>query len=41
MFPYRLMTGNQIRRFIGSATPFTDDDAETSPDPVTGGAHFG
>ena len=41
MFPYRLMTGSQIRRFIGSATPFTDSDAEASPDPVTGGAHFG
>ena len=41
MFPYRLMTGNQIPRFVGSAVPFTDDDAEPSPDPVTGGAHFG
>lgn len=41
MFPYRLMTGNQIPRFIGSSIPFTDDDAEASPDPVTGGAHFG
>jgi spermidine synthase len=41
MFPYRLMTGNQVRRFIAGAVPFTDTDAETSPDPVTGGAHFG
>ena len=41
MFPYRLMTGNQIRRFIAHALPFTDSDAEASPDPVTGGAHFG
>ena len=41
MFPYRLMTGNQIPRFVGSAVPFTDDDAAPSPDPVTGGAHFG
>ena len=41
MFPYRLMTGSQIRRFIASSTPFTDSDAEASPDPVTGGAHFG
>lgn len=41
MFPYRLLTGSQLRRFQGGALPFTDADAEPSPDPVTGGAHFG
>ncbi|HEY5979930.1 MAG TPA: fused MFS/spermidine synthase [Microlunatus sp.] len=41
MFPYRMMSGNQIRRFIANAIPLTDADAEASPDPVTGGAHFG
>ncbi|HYI56832.1 MAG TPA: fused MFS/spermidine synthase [Microlunatus sp.] len=41
MFPYRLLTGGQLRRFVGSALPFTSADAEPSPDPVTGGAHFG
>lgn len=41
MFPYRVMTGGQLRRFLGGAVGFGDDDAETSPDPVTGGAHFG
>ncbi|MDN5763343.1 MAG: fused MFS/spermidine synthase [Microlunatus sp.] len=41
VFPYRLITGVQIRRFVGSARPFTDDEAEASPDPVAGGAHFG
>lgn len=41
MFPYRLLTGGQLRRFLGAAPPLTDADAEESPDPVTGGAHFG
>ena len=41
MFPYRLMSGAHARRFVGSARPFTDDDAERSPDPRTGGAPFG
>jgi spermidine synthase len=41
MFPYRLLTGTGLRRFVDNALPFTDDDCESSPDPVTGGAHFG
>ena len=41
MFPYRVMTGGQVRRFLDSASPFTDSDSEDSPDPVAGGAHFG
>lgn len=41
MFPYRLIAGGHLQRFLGSATPFADADAEESPDPVTGGAHFG
>lgn len=41
MFPYRLIVGGQLRRFLGASVPFTDADAEPSPDPVTGGAHFG
>lgn len=41
MFPYRVLTGAQQSRFAGGARPFTDEDAEESPDPVTGGAHFG
>lgn len=41
VFPYRLLTGAQRNRFLGGARPFTDADAEASPDPVTGGAHFG
>ena len=41
MFPYRIMTGGQVTRFRGAASPFTDADSEPSPDPVSGGAHFG
>lgn len=41
MFPYRMLTGGQLRRFLSNAVPFRGDDAEASPDPVTGGAHFG
>ncbi|HEU5484809.1 MAG TPA: fused MFS/spermidine synthase [Microlunatus sp.] len=41
MFPYRLLAGDQLPRFTGGAAPFTDEDAAESPDPVTGGAHFG
>jgi hypothetical protein len=41
MFPYRLLTGGQLQRFLSGVLPFTDADAESSPDPVTGGAHFG
>lgn len=41
MFPYRVLTGGQLQRFLAGAAPFTDADSEPSPDPVTGGAHFG
>lgn len=41
MFPYRLMSGSQARRYAASSLPFADADAELSPDPVAGGAHFG
>ena len=41
MFPYRLLTGAQLTRFLGGATPYLGADRAASPDPVTGGAHFG
>lgn len=41
MFPYRLLTGDRARRFAAGNAPFTAADAESSPDPVAGRAHFG
>jgi len=33
-FPYRLLAGRELVRFIGAATPFTELDAEPSPPPA-------
>jgi len=35
-FPYRLIHGPELRRWLGNAQPFTDQDAEPSPQPPTG-----
>lgn len=32
-FPYRLLHGARLSQLIAGASPFTDDDAEPSPDP--------
>ncbi|MFT4109054.1 spermidine synthase [Propionicimonas sp.] len=33
-FPYRLLHGRELGRWIGGAVPFTDTDAEPSPSPA-------
>ena len=33
-FPYRLLHGRELARWIGGAPPFTDTDAEPSPSPA-------
>lgn len=33
-FPYRLLTGRELGRWIGGAAPFTDADAQPSPSPA-------
>jgi hypothetical protein len=32
-FPYRLVAGADLDRWVGGAVPFTDADAESSPPP--------
>ncbi|MGI8459015.1 MAG: spermidine synthase [Propionibacteriaceae bacterium] len=41
VFPYRILSRIQLTRFQSGATPFTDDDARTSPPPPAGRTHFG
>ncbi|MGV8909672.1 MAG: spermidine synthase [Propionicimonas sp.] len=33
-FPYRLVAGRELARWLGGAAPFTDEDAEGSPSPA-------
>jgi spermidine synthase len=40
-FPYRVLAGAALTRLIGAWTPFTEEDAEPSPDPSGGKARFG
>jgi spermidine synthase len=35
VFPYRLMYGIELTRWVGSAQPFTDKDSQCSPKPTT------
>lgn len=37
-FPYRLIAGKELARWLGGALPFTDTDAQPSPTPT--GKHF-
>lgn len=39
-FPHRLVAGRELRRWIGGAQPWTDDDAEGSPEPPGGRSWF-
>lgn len=40
VFPYRLLYGDHVERWIGGARPFTDLDAEPSPTPPDGPLTF-
>lgn len=40
VFPYRLLHGDHVRRWMGRAGPFTDADAEPSPAPPDGPLTF-
>jgi spermidine synthase len=39
-FPYRILAELEVDRWLGRAEPFTDQDAEGSPDPLTGPTVF-
>lgn len=39
-FPYRVVHGERLAQLIGGSLPFTDADAERSPEPPHGAAHF-
>jgi len=39
-FPYRVLHGARLAQLIGGETPFTDADAEMSPEPPGGLTHF-
>ncbi len=39
-FPYRILAGPELDRWLGGARPFTDADAEPSPRPVAGPTTF-
>lgn len=40
VFPYRLLHGDQVGRWLADAAPFTDADAEPSPSPPEGPLTF-
>ena len=40
VFPYRLLYGQHLERFSAQAVPFTDADAQSSPEPPGGPAFF-
>jgi hypothetical protein len=40
LYPYRVLSGARLVQLIGTATPFTDADAEQSPPPRAGRTHF-
>ena len=39
-FPYRVLHGTRLNNLLAGSTPFTDDDAEESPEPGEGLRHF-
>ena len=39
-FPYRVVHGARLAQLIGGGTPYRDADAEMSPEPPRGAAHF-
>lgn len=39
-FPYRVLYGTELRRFVGGAQPYTDQDSEPSPPPPRGDTVF-
>ena len=40
-FPYRVVHGERLAQLVGGGAPFTDADAEMSPEPPRGLGHFG
>ena len=38
-FPYRLLHGGRLRQLLADLAPFSDDDAEPSPEPGPGLLH--
>jgi spermidine synthase len=40
LYPYRVLAGDRLTQLLAGATPFTDADAEESPRPPGGRAHF-
>ncbi len=39
-FPYRLLHGGRLRQLLADSAPFSDDDAEESPEPGSSLKHF-
>ena len=39
-FPYRVVHGGRLRQLLADSTPFSDDDAEQSPEPGRGMRHL-
>ena len=39
-FPYRLLHGGRLRQLLADSAPFSDDDAEESPEPGRSMKHF-
>ena len=40
-FPYRVLRGGRLRQLLAESAPFSDDDAEQSPEPGPRLKHFG
>jgi spermidine synthase len=40
-FPYRVVHGARLHQLLADSAPFTEDDAEQSPEPGRGQLHFG
>jgi hypothetical protein len=40
-FPYRVLHAGRLRQLLAGSAPFSDDDAEQSPEPGPGLKHFG
>ena len=39
-FPYRVLHGGRLRQLLADSVPFSDEDAEESPEPGRGQMHF-
>jgi spermidine synthase len=39
-FPYRVLHGARVRQLLADSVPFSDEDAEESPEPGRGQMHF-